>query len=266
MIRSLKDLLGYGTHATDGDVGEISDFLFDDHRWVVRYLVVETGILFDSRQVLLSPIAVRSLDAKRESFELALTMEKVRNSPGIDYDAPVSRQHERDYYTYFGYPHYWGGSSFWGQGSSPTLLTEGEPWDPTAVPAPEQQRVPDANLRSAAAVRGYHVLGTDAGVGHVDDYLIDDETWALRYLVIDTSNWWFGKKVLIDPSWVSQVSWEQRTIMIDLDRATIQKSPPWHPHVPIDRAYEVQLFEALGHAEPRAAAAAPEPPREAPRP
>jgi hypothetical protein len=104
----------------------------------------------------------------------------------------------------------------------------------------------DVHLRSASAVRGYHVQGSDAGVGHIDDFLVDDVSWALRYLVLDTSNWWFGKKLLIDPKWVHAFSWEERSLSLDLTRAQIQKSPPWQHRLPLDRAYELQLYEAFG--------------------
>ena len=119
MLRSLKELEQYKVTATDGNVGSVIDFLLDDECWTVRHLVVETGSFFIERQVLISPISFRAVDWLAARFHLALTMDKVKNSPSADTDKPVSRQHERDYYGYYGYPYYWGNPGLWGAASSP---------------------------------------------------------------------------------------------------------------------------------------------------
>lgn len=106
MLRSLKSLERYKLSASDGDIGSVVDFLLDDERWTVRYLVAETGGFLSDRQVLISPISFRQADWYGRRFHLALTREKIRNSPGIDVDKPVSRQQERNYYGYYGYPYY----------------------------------------------------------------------------------------------------------------------------------------------------------------
>ncbi len=108
MLRSLKTLERYMVSATDGEVGRVVNFLLDDERWTIRYLVVQTGGFFDDRRVLISPISFRKVDAATRLFHLGLAVEQIRKSPGIDVDKPVSRQHERDYSRYYGYPYYWG--------------------------------------------------------------------------------------------------------------------------------------------------------------
>ena len=108
MLRSLKNLERYKVSATDGDIGSVVNFLIDDTRWTVRYLVVDTGGFFGGRQVLVTPISFHQVDYSEERFRLSLTMDKIKNSPSIDLDRPVSRQAERDYYGYYGYPYYWG--------------------------------------------------------------------------------------------------------------------------------------------------------------
>ncbi len=157
MLRSLKDLEGYTVSATDGDIGRVVDFLLDDERWIVRYLVVETGGFFDGRRVLISPISFRKAEWSTRRFHLALTRDKVKNSPSVDVDKPVSRQHELDYFGYYGYPRYWGYSGLWGMGAYPGLLAAGRS---------ERERLPsiprlsgDVHLRSAKEVRGYHDPG-----------------------------------------------------------------------------------------------------------
>ncbi len=244
MLRSLKDLERYDVSASDGDIGTVVDFLFDDGRWVVRYLVADTDGFFDSRRVLITPISFQQADWGSRRFHVALTREKVKNSPGIDVDKPVSRQHERDYYGYYGYPSYWGYPGAWGLGTYPSLLAD-PGW---SIPGSSQptQAAADTNLRSASEVRGYHIQGTDDTIGHVEDFIVDDETWHLRYLVIDTSNWWFGKKVLVAPHWADSISWADRVVRLDLSRKAIKDSPEWNPNAGVNRQYEVELFDYYG--------------------
>lgn len=243
MLRSLKDLEGYTASATDGDVGRAVDFLLDDERWTVRYLVVEPGTFLDGMQVLISPISFREVEWPTHRFHLALTNDKVRNSPSIDIDKPVSRQHEGDFSRYYGFPYYWRSSGLWGVSSYPSALAENE--SKVAPPEPPEE-VGDVHLRSARDVRGYQIQGTDDAVGHVQDFLVDDETWQVRYLVIDTSDWWFGRKVLVAPEWATRISWEGRKVYVDLAREAIRTSPEWDPSAAIDRGYEARLNEHYG--------------------
>lgn len=243
MLRSLKDLERYTVTATDGDVGTVANFLFDDQFWAVRYLVAETDGFFDGRSVLISPISFRQTDWQTRRLHLALTKEKVKNSPSIDTDKPVSRQHERDYYRYYGYPYYWGYPGLWGMGGSPSVLATGARADD---PAQRPDEAIDVHLRSASEVRGYDIQGTDDAIGHVEDFIIDDESWAIRYLVIDTSNWWFGKKVLIAPYWATRVSWAQTKVFINMSREAIKNSPEWNASTPINREYETRLYDYYG--------------------
>ncbi len=247
MLRSLKDLEHYTLYASDGEIGTVVNFLLDDASWTVRYLVAETNGNSGGRDVLITPLAFREVDWATRCFRLALTRDKVRNSPGIDTNQPVSRQHELDYHRYFGYAHYWGGSGIWGSGTYPTMLAGGM-WDEAEASSLGQDvdRPGDRHLRSAAEVRGYHIQGTDGPIGHIIDFIVDDETWEVRYLVIDTTNGWFGKKVLVEPRWAREVSWEDGKIHFDLTRKAINDSPPWNPTAAINRKYEVQLYDYYG--------------------
>lgn len=242
MLRSLKDLETYRVRATDGDIGTVLDFLVDDQRWVVRYVVVKTGSFFNERDVLLSPISFRQADGTTQQFHVSLTKEKVKHSPGLDAHQPVSRQYEREYSRYYGYPAYWGYPGMWGMSSYPSFLAEGV-WDAGSTIAHDPA---DASLRSAKELRGYHIEGSDAEVGHVSDFIIDDETWAVRYLVVDTSNWLVGKRVLVAPHWASAVSWDERKVHVRMSRDEIKGSPVWHPDAPVNREYETRLYDFYG--------------------
>ncbi len=241
MLRSMKDLEHYGVTATDGDLGSVSNFLLDDERWTVRYLVVEPSLFHDGRCVLVSPIFFRQAEWATRRFHLALTTDKIRNSPSVDVDKPVSRQHERDYFRYYGYPYYWGYSGLWGMGNYPGLLA---PWN--EPPADRKDVSGDVHLRSAKEVVGYDIQGSDGAIGSIVDFLVDDETWRIQYMVLDTNRWWFGKKVLIAPEWASRISWEERKIHVDLSREAIKKSPAWNPDAPINREYEERLYDCYG--------------------
>lgn len=257
MLRSVDDIEGCAIAATDGDIGHVKDVYFDDESWVVRYLVVEAGSWLSSRKVLISPLAVGKPSASEQTLRVSLTREKVKNSPDIDADKPVSRQHEIDYLRYYGYPLYWGAAGFWGAGFYPgaMLLPQGyggppapatKPGDTATAAAPaEAQPEPhaDTHLRSCETVTGYHVHASDGDIGHVQGMLIDDETWAVRYLVVDTSNWWVGHKVIIAPQWINGVNWFDATVSVNLTRKSVSDSPPYVHTAPLSRQQETALYE-----------------------
>jgi hypothetical protein len=229
--------------ARDGEIGHVVEFLFDDQRWTVRYLIAQTGGFMDGRRVLISPISFREADWSGRRFQLALTVDKIKHSPSVDLDKPVSRQHERDYLQYYGYPSYWGYPGLWGSGPHPSLLAAGV-WSETL--ADIHETAGDPHLRSTKSVRGYHIQGSDDAIGHVDDFIVDDDTWEIRYLVVDTSNWWLGKKVLVAPTWAKRISWEESKVYLDLSRDVIRSSPAWNPNSPINREYETRMYDYYG--------------------
>jgi sporulation protein YlmC with PRC-barrel domain len=243
-LRSLKDLEGYKVSATDGDIGSVENFLLDDERWTIRYLVVDTVEFLDGRQVVISPISFRQAGWSTRRFHLALTMAKIEKCPSIDKDLPVSRQHEDDFNQYYGYPAYWAYSGLWGIGSNPAMIVaKREKVAEARAVALSEKRSYDIHLRSTKELRGYHIQGSDDAIGHVEDFIVDDETWEVLYLVVNTSNWWLGKKVLIAPRWASRISWKERVVTVDMSRASIKNSPEWNPSAAINREYETRLHD-----------------------
>src|SRR5438093_9129794 len=135
MLHNVKELSGFTVGARDGELGRVDDAYFDDQRWVIRYVVVDTGRWLGGRKVLISPRSVRGIDWSNEVLNVDLTQQQVRDAPSIDTQKPVSRQHEIDYYNYYGYPYYWEGSGLWG----PTILPF--PWvgpSPAAEPVGQE--------------------------------------------------------------------------------------------------------------------------------
>src|SRR6185437_1642252 len=261
MLRTMKDLEGYAIRATDGDIGYVKDVYFDDGRWVVRYLIVETGSWLSSRQVLISPFAIGDPDWAGKVLPVLITKEQVKTSPGIDTDKPVSRQYEMQYLGFYGYPYYWGGAGFWGNVLSPSMmLTNGsyggrdaeenraQPNRARAGLEAGQDEDSNPHLRSCKVVMGYHIEASDGDIGHVENLLIDEETWAIRYLIVNTSNWWLGHQVLIAPQWIGEVRWPDNTVVIHMTRQAVKDAPPYDPAVPLSRHWEAGLHRHYGHA------------------
>jgi sporulation protein YlmC with PRC-barrel domain len=259
MLRSLEDLENYAIHATDGDIGHVRDFFFDDHAWVIRYLVVETGTWMSSRKVLISPVSIGAPNWDERLLPVSITRAQVRNSPEIDTDKPVSRQHEMNYLGYYGYPYYWGGAGFWGMGAYPGMMLTGlggraatpdryesEPGVALARREAEDRLDEDPHLRSAKAVMRYHVHAADGEIGHVQGVLVDEKTWAIRYLVVNTSNWWLGHLVLISPEWVDEVRWLDATVSVDLTREAVRESPLYDSTATLNRELEEKIYGHYG--------------------
>ena len=207
MLRNVKDLRGYAIRATDGVIGKVDDFYFDDEDWGIRYLVVDTGSWLSGRKVLISPIALGSPDWM--SQELPVVPHEERRWNTVQTSTLGSRSHgstKPSTFGYYGYPYYWGGAGLWGMGAYPGSLTaEGRIEEDLkahgthATPTPD-----DCHLRSSNAVIGHHIEATDGDIGHLEDLLVDDYTWAIRYLIVDTSNWWGGHRVLVAPAAVDR--------------------------------------------------------------
>jgi hypothetical protein len=236
MLIKAKALKGYSLRCLDGDIGSASEFYFDDRYWAVRYLVANTGTWLSGRKVLISPYSLDGVNTAEQKVFVLLNRKQIEESPSIDMDEPVSRQYEALYNGYYGYPEYWGGQSMWG--GSPYIDLDRSRWGSAASTA----KVWDHHLRSTHEVSGYHLNALDGEIGHVDDFIIDDETWAIRYLVVATRNWWPEKKVLIAPKWIGNVSWDEREVAIGLSRETIKAAPEYTDESLLTRDYETGLY------------------------
>lgn len=242
MLRSVNDLRGHAIRATDGVIGRVDDFYFDDHDWAIRYLVVDTGTWLSGRTVLISPIAIGPPDWTASVIPVSLTKDQVEHSPDIDTRKPVSRQHEVEYFGYYGYPYYWGGAGLWGMGAYPgSPTTEGRIEEEFKAHRTPATRAPDdRHLRSSNAVIGHHIEATDGAIGHVEDLLVDDRTWAIRYLIVDTHNWWGGQQVLVAPQWITDVSWSESTVSVDLTRQAVKDAPRYDSVVALGRRHSAR--------------------------
>jgi hypothetical protein len=239
MLRNANHLKNFRLGAIDGEIGAVKEFYIDDVNWKVRYLVADTGHWLPRRKVLIPPHALKDVDEERKSLHVDLSREQIEKSPSIDAERPVSRQFEEEYLRYFGWPFYWMDPALWG--TAPTSIPPSVPVE-NIRPQPAAQG--DPNLRNTNELVGYHIQAIDGEIGHVEDFLIDDEDWSIRYLVVDTRNWLPGKRVLVSPLWIERVSWEDAKVFVDLQRDAIKEAPEYDAQNHIGRDYEERLFKA----------------------
>lgn len=234
MIRTIQQIRGRMLAASDGHIGKVTDLFFDDASWHVRYFVVETGSHWKQRTVLIAPEAVHPADWTGENFPVDLTTAQVRNSPAVETDQPVSRQQEEELRGYYGWPIYWDG----GLGTGMILPPPVAPTHPGKRPPPA-----NPNLRSAEATLGYHLEASDGAIGHVAEFLVDERSWQIRYLVIDTRNWLPGRKVVVAPAWIETMDWVHRRLAVNLTKDAIKHSPPYDPDLQWNPAYSAELHD-----------------------
>lgn len=175
---------------------------------------------------------------------VSLTKAQIADSPSAKTDEPVSLQFEEKYHAYFGWPYYWIGSSTWG--NSPMI--------PVEHPVPRKENADgkkwDHHLRSTIAIKGYGIHASDGDIGHVDSFVMEVETWTIRYLVVSINSLLQWKKVLISPQWIESVSWEDSKVFVNLLRETIKQSPAFSKDTILDRNYEEALhrhYKLKGH-------------------
>ncbi len=251
MLYGISDLDGLPLRATDGTIGSVDDMYFDDAIWAVRYLVVDTGTWLSGRKVLISPQSVGQPDLVNGVVPVQLTQEQVRGSPDYDTARPLSRAMEERLYRHYGWEPYWGEAGLPFAGSteprSPDDVEEGAS---TAPAGPTEQYElqgllagVDPNLRSAETVMRYSIHARDGDIGHVADFIVDHEGWMIRYMVADTGTWLPGRKVLISPQWIEDISWSEQTVTLDLLREEVRHSPDFKAGAAIERPYEKKLFQ-----------------------
>ncbi len=226
MLQSLKHLYSHPLASLDGDIGHVKDFYFDDHKWTIRYLVVDTGSWLSGRMVLISPLALGTLSRDGKALRVRLTRRQIEDAPPIESHKPISRQHEEEFYRYYGWPYYWNGNATWGMSGVPILdlppesSQESSP-DTTEVTAEGN----DTHLRSAQAVKGYAVQARDGTAGHIVDFLMDVETWTLQQIIIKVGHRLTGHEVLLPVREVRRISYVDSSIFVDLPLVEIEAGP-----------------------------------------
>ena len=202
MLRNLTSLFGTSIRARDGRIGRLHDVLFDDHSWVVRYFVVETGRWRSGRRVLLSPFTF--LEPKWDSrvMPVDLTIGEISRSPDVDTDLPVYRQQEIAMAQHYGWP------ANWTIEAAQRHKNEGEFGG-------------DPNLRSAKEILTYKVKALDSEMGRLDDLIVEDANWFIRFLLLRAGNWVKNQKLLIATRWVGPISWANQEVVLPHSHDTV---------------------------------------------
>ncbi len=240
MLHRADTLRGFHLDARDGDIGYVDDFLFHDEQWNVRYAVADTSRWLPGRKVLLIPEVLQSVSAEERTMSVDLTRDQVKESPDIDTDKPVSRQKEIDLFEYYGWSPYWGG----GHGGFTRPVMPDVSADKQELSGAESPG--DPHLRSMRAVERYSIEASDGSIGHVEDFILDDVTWVVRYLIVDTRKWLPGRKVVVPPSDVVHINWQGRLVAVGLSGEQLKSAPVYGANEPIDREYESRLYQYLG--------------------
>jgi sporulation protein YlmC with PRC-barrel domain len=227
MLRSIRQLYGRKLGTSDGDIGHVKDFYFNDQQWAVRYVVADTGSWLSGRLVLISPHAFGNFYQDGDCLLVNLTRQQIENSPAIEEHKPVSRQYEEDYYRYYGWPSYWDGGGMWGVGGFPVAPP------PHLLPSEQASgsrphNGDDPHLRSTQALSGYHIQTSEGAIGHVTDFIMDDKSWAIRHLVVETGHWFSGKEIVISPKHIDRISYEESKVFVNVTKEAILEAPEYH--------------------------------------
>lgn len=245
---AVTGLLGCSVEASDGRVGVVKDFLFDDEGWRIRWMEVDAVGWLSGRKVLIHPSAIEPLDVSEPSNRLPmmsgqqkpvvsvrLTKQQIQAGPATPEDAPVTKQVEVRLYEYFGWDPAWGASYFRAR-----VISKPTP------PSQAGDGGADPDLMSAASVKGYHVHATDGDLGHIENLLGDDANWDIRYLVIATRNWLPGKHVQMAPFAVTGVDAAERRVDLKVTREQVKSAPEWDPIAIAGQAAEQSLHRHFG--------------------
>lgn len=251
MLWKVNDLKSFSLRATDGVIGEVEEMFVSDDAWVVRYVIVRTGGWLDREHVLISPLALDVPNGPARTIPVSLSQEQVRNAPTADSKRTVSRENEVKYHDYYGWPYYWVGGPMWGPFMTPGELARAEvKRADKGDGSPRREPRAPSRLRSTEEVRGYGFEGADGDLGHIDDFVVDDEDWSVRYLVIDTRNWWpGGKKVLLPTALVHEISWDAQKVTSNVSRETVKSAPEYEESLPIPVAFQRLLAQHYGLSE-----------------
>ena len=244
MLWNASAITGYSIEASDGALGSVSDMLFDDFSWNIRWLVIDTGNWLPGRKVLLPPSVFGGPNRDLRSLAASLTMSQVKDSPSIDTDLPMSRQMEARLYDHYNWDPYWNSGFFPMSDVMPAPLPE--PFPPAGKKLSDPAGDGDPHLRSIAAVTGYHIHASDGEIGHAADFLVDDAGWSVRYLTVDTRNWWPGELVLVSPRSVRDIDWAERMINLRVTRQKVKDAPRYNASITVDGAYDEKFLTYYG--------------------
>ncbi|GGY69239.1 hypothetical protein GCM10011613_11940 [Cellvibrio zantedeschiae] len=225
MLHTLHDLESFTVNAADGYIGKVKDFYFDDRTWTIRYLVAETGTWLKNRKVLLPATAIKFVNLQEKNLTLDISMYQVKNGPAIDDNISLTPQTEIDYLSYYGYSFYRGVTDAHGYDQEDDRKLA----EIFACIDAVRRTYGDRHLRSCQEIINYDIEASDSDVGYLQGMVFDEDTWSVSYLMVNTSNWWLGHQVLVEPQLIKDISWGDARIYVDMLRQQVQDAPIFDP-------------------------------------
>jgi len=214
MLRRSGELQWSQVISLDGEIGKVRDVCFDEASWMVRYLIVDTGGWLSGRKVPIDPRSVELIDRNLHTVWVSLSRAQIESSPRIDIGELGAREHEMQLNRHYGYGSCWTHSMPWGNGQvSPARRSAAEALEIDA---------PSACLRGARQMLDFTLITVDGHVGLIKDFFFDDETWALRYLIVQTGSWLLGRRVLVSADRVRRVDWSAESVEVNQTRKQIE--------------------------------------------
>jgi len=225
MERDINSIIGFGIAASDGVIGKLEEFYFDDKTWKIRYLIVKTKTPLNARKVLISTIAVLNQSWEKGLIPVDLTADQINKSPDIDTDRPVSRQQEIELYGHYS----------WRTDLEKRVERDKKIAIVNSSPVINETIIKEIHddkssgeylqLCSTARVNNYKIYAKDGEIGHVTDFVFDDQTWQLISIVVDTKNSGVGKEVLINTNHITAIDWTKFEVFLDILIADVTTSP-----------------------------------------
>ena len=243
MLRPFASLRGCSLTASDGEIGTVYEFYFDDKRWTVRYLVVDIGSWLDAGLVLVSPEALAETDSDAGTIHVNLSKEEVRCAAAAESDSPVSLQEKETVQRReeLALPTVTAARTQQGAFAPASRFTK-DARDSAAHSSSRNLRCGDPHLRSSGALTKRYAIRSQNGIiGTVDDFIVDDREWRVNYFVIHVGGWLFGKRILLEPEWVKQISADEQEICVDLPRCAMKDAPRFNPFAPITQFDQQRL-------------------------
>lgn len=238
MKQSIKDLGYYSVETQDKTEGKITDFLFDEKQWVIRYIEADFGSLFQSKKVLIPRAFLDKPDAQAKKFPVNLSNSEIEKCPELDKHLPVSRKYEEELSRHYRINPYWNVAYM---GSAIAY------YPPRPVHIPDKivtEQDVDTILRSFNEVQGYRIQAIEGKIGHINDILVDDDDWQIVYTIVDTSNWipW-SKHVIIPVSYLANINYAKNEVEIKLKTEDIKNAPEYNAKDPISEPFEKGLHD-----------------------
>jgi hypothetical protein len=250
MLRSIEDLKGCKVSCPDGELGAVAHVYFDDEMWGIRFIVIEAMGWNNWQEVWVSPLSVRGIDFAVGVVTLNLTQRQMTGSPPIDTRNAISRLQETKLFDYYGCRPYWAARPTSTYASHPAGSNDSRPGLESLQLRPTlhvKGSRADIHLLSAQQAGSFSVATADGVIGHVTDFVFDDETWVVRYMTVDTRDWWdSAREILLSTEWIESVDSVRFTVSTTLTRDAVEHSPAYVDAVPLNRMYETQLHNFYG--------------------